>query len=93
MKKQILDKIKEIKKMYGRKPQCYLVAIILSSNFKGEIWYNSGHCLVEIDGDFYDKRGMVKVEEFENGNYLPINQFGIHIESSLIEAMVESIKN
>ncbi len=85
----VLDKVKEIKKRYGRKPQCYLVATILASNFGGVVWYNSNHCVTEIGEEFYDKRGIVPVEEFERDGYLPIHEFGIDIESALMGALIE----
>jgi hypothetical protein len=89
MTELVLEKIKNIRKRYGKKPQCYLVATILSSNFGGVVWYNNDHCVTLIDEEFYDKRGVVPIEEFEQGGYLPIHEFGIDIEASLIDALID----
>lgn len=89
MEDLVLDKVREIRKRYGNKPQCYLVATLLSSNFGGVVWYNSSHCVTEIGEEFYDKSGIVPVEEFEQGGYLPIHEFGIDIESALLDALIE----
>lgn len=91
MEQRILKFIKEIKKEYGRKPQCYLVATLLTSNFKGEIWYDHNHCITMIDNDFYDKRGVVPIEVVEKGRYLPICMYGIEQQSALMTALVKSL--
>lgn len=87
----VLNKIKAIKRKYGRKPQCYVVATILSGNFGGMIWYDSNHCITQIGEEFYDKRGLVPIEEIENGNYIPLHQYGMDIEHQLIVAAQKSL--
>lgn len=51
---RILERIELIKHYFGEKPQCYLVALLLAVEFKGDIWYNSDHCITYIGGKFYD---------------------------------------
>jgi hypothetical protein len=85
----VLKKIEEIKRIYGNEPQCYLVACILSTNFKGEVWYDNNHCITEIDGNLYDKKGIVSPKKLENGNYLPLSMYGIEHEKALFDALIE----
>jgi len=89
MDESILEKIEDIKRRYGENPQCYLVALILASNFAGEVWYNSNHCVTLIGEKFYDKKGVISVSDFEKGDYLPIYEFGIDQEAALLTALME----
>lgn len=82
----VLEKIDEILDHYGSKPQCYFVATVLAGNFGGIIWYNSDHCITEIGEDFYDKKGVYPVERLAEDRYLPLHQYGMEIENTLIVA-------
>ena len=92
MHEAVLKKIADIKNFYGEEPQCYMVAMILSTNFGGQVWYNNNHCVTLIEEEFYDKKGVVSIEDFEKGGYMPLHTYGIHVEQSLIDAMYESMK-
>lgn len=91
MEKQVIERIKQIKKKYGRKPQCYLVATILAGNFGGIIWYDHNHCITQIGEDFYDKTGLYPIEKFESRAYMPLHEYGMDIEHTLIEAAQKSL--
>ena len=84
---EVLEKVRTIKEFYGAKPQCYFVAMILSSNFAGEVWYDHNHCITLIDGIFYDKKGIVDPAEVKAKGFKPLKTYGIHIEDTLIDAM------
>lgn len=80
----VLNTIGEINRLW-EKPQCYLVALLLASKHKGEIYYNSNHCITLIGNIFYDKDGIAT----PSCNYLNLNEFGMDIKKTLIDALVE----
>lgn len=84
-------RIKLINKYYGE-PQCFLVALLLSHRFMGTIFYNNDHCVTMIGGKYYDKRGVVPIKEVKEGNYLPLQDFGLDIEITLMDALVDKHK-
>ncbi|MGB3491898.1 MAG: hypothetical protein WBA57_04170 [Elainellaceae cyanobacterium] len=91
-RKDVLDEIEKINRLFPE-PQCYLVALLLSSEFQGEIWYNSDHCITKISGVYYDKGGVV-IEECrkKQPDYLPLSKFGMDIKKGLVEALVKNYK-
>jgi hypothetical protein len=91
MRQLVLDKIDEILDYYGSKPQCYLVATVLAGNFGGMIWYNNDHCITQIGEDFYDKKGVYPVERLARDMYIPLHQYGMDIENTLIKAAQKSL--
>ena len=82
----ILRRIEVIKALYGVHPQCYLVAMLLATEFKGEIWYNNDHCITRIKDQFWDRKGLY---DGSLKTYLPLKNYGIAIEHTLVVAMVE----
>lgn len=90
--KKVLERIEEIKRMYGVHPQCYLVGVLLVSHFKGTIYYNGEHCITFIYDNFYDRNGVVSGADIPNLRYIPMAEYGIIQESILIDAMVNSLK-
>lgn len=92
MENEILNRIKEIKEQFGDSPNCYLVAILLSTRFGGEIWYDGSHCITQIDWNFYDKNGQISLKEVGNSNYIHINRYGIEIEKALVNSLIEKHK-
>lgn len=86
--KEVLDRIEEIKRVYGHHPQCYLVAILLATEFRGEIWYDHDHCITRIEDKFYDRHGIY---EGSLKKYQPLSNYGIASENKLIIAMSEWI--
>tara|TARA_R110000803_G_scaffold26293_1_gene62349 strand:- start:210 stop:350 length:141 start_codon:yes stop_codon:yes gene_type:complete len=45
-----------------------------------------------IGGKYYDKRGVVPIKEVKEGNYLPLQDFGLDIEITLMDALVDKHK-
>jgi len=80
------NKILLIKRYFGEKPQCYLVALFLATEFNGEIWYDNNHCITRIGDRFYDKHGIY---EKSLENFLPIKQFGFNHEADLMRALID----
>lgn len=86
--KEVLDRINAIKAIYGEHPQCYLVAVLLATEFRGAIWYDHNHCITMIGDQFYDRHG---IWESSLKNYQPLDTYGIESEHQLIVAMSEWI--
>lgn len=82
----IEDRIQLIKQHFGEKPQCYLVALFLATEFKGEIWYDNDHCITRIKDKFYDKNGLY---EKSLENFTPLKQYGYWHEAGLMDALID----
>lgn len=91
-RKDVLDEIALINEKFPE-PQCYLVALLLTSKFGGRILYNSDHCLTVIDFVMYDKSGIVPLDTIEPNLFLDLEEFGIDIKKSLIEALIYKHKD
>lgn len=89
---EILQEIALINKAFPN-PQCYLVALLLTSKFGGEVHYDSNHCISFIGMCFYDKNGIVLGSEVVSGTtFLPLEEFGMDIKKTLITALIEKHK-
>lgn len=55
---------------------CYWFAVILKSRFRGRIFYHpiDGHFVTQIDGSFYDIRGVLQDDEW-NQELIPWDKF------------------
>lgn len=91
--KHIQDRIDEIKEEFGDHPNCYLVAVLLTTFLGGTIWYDNDHCVAQIDNGFYDRNGEVAIKKIIKNNYLPLQEYGIHIEKTLIESLINRHKD
>ena len=85
----IQQRINEIKEQFGDHPNCYLVAVLLATHFGGTIFYDSNHCVAQIGNGFYDRNGEVDPEEIIEKNFLPLQEYGVKIESTLIQALID----
>jgi hypothetical protein len=83
---QIEEHIKLIKQYFGDEPQCYLVALFLATEFKGEIWYDNHHCLTRIKDKFYDKHGLY---EGSLKDFCPLKRYGFNHDAGLMQALIE----
>lgn len=93
-RQDVLEAIAEINAVW-RKPevQCYLMALLLAAQFQGEIYYDHNHCITKIDGVFYDKSGVVFIEDMDTEFlHLEKAQFGIHIKKTLIDGLIDKHK-
>ena len=86
----IQTRIDLIKHYFGEEPQCYLVALMLAIEFKGEIWYNNNHCITRIGDRFYDKHGLY---EKSLEGFLPMKQYGFNHEADLMRALIDKHSN
>lgn len=89
--REILCAILDIHNLYPQ-PQCYLVALLLASQFQGVIHHNSEHCVTQIDGHLYDKGGRINGPEgkfLKDGNYELLSHFGHRVKRRLVQAIFE----
>jgi hypothetical protein len=89
----VLAEILKINEVFPE-PQCYLVALLLSSQFQGEVYYNNDHCVTKIDGNYYDKGGLAN-KRVVGGDapYLPLELFGIKHKRGLMRALITKHKD
>lgn len=87
-KDEILAKIKEIKEVFGE-INCYMIALILCSNFDGEVYYDGNHVVFVYGTIAYDQTGILytDIDELYRKNYMPIAEYGTEIEKALFDAI------
>ena len=85
---EILDYIERMVKQF-RGPQCYFMALMLSTEFDGEIWYDHNHCITKIGDRFYDKSGEFDRDLVKELGFLPLSDYGPEQKEALRDAMVE----
>lgn len=85
-------RINQIKEEFGEHPQCYLVAVMLSTAFNGVIYYDNTHCVTLVGEAFYDKDGVFPIEKVEEGNFIPLIEYGIEHEKALMEGLINKHK-
>jgi len=88
---KVLDSIAEINRLWDN-PQCYLVALLLASKFGGTIYYDSNHCVTLIGECFYDKTGVYLGSDMVRTTFLTLDEFGMEIKKTLIDALIEKHK-
>ena len=92
-RQDVLEAIAEITTVWRKpEPQCYLVALLLASQFGGTIYYDSNHCVTLIDECFYDKTGVYLGSDMVKTTFLPLDEFGIHIKKALIDGLINKHK-
>lgn len=61
MKEQVLAFIAYMNSEIKERPQCYLFALMLNNKFENAVIYSKiGHCITEIDGQYYDWDGVAE---------------------------------
>jgi hypothetical protein len=93
LKEQVADRTAEIKRLYGDHPQCYLFAVLMCTYFDAVIYYDHNHCVVQIGDWFFDRNGEYPVEEVIKKNFLPLQNYGMDIEKTLMDALIETKGN
>lgn len=84
----ILKAVAEINRTW-EEPQCYLVALLLASQFGGQIYYDHNHCITLIGECFYDKTGIFLGSDLVRSNYIPLEEYGIDIKKTLMDALIQ----
>lgn len=88
---KVLNKIEKIKEAMPN-PSCYLLALIITSEFRGQILYNSDHCISKIGRFYFDKRGLVSPREVFRGDYIPLKKYDWDQELALIGSLEERLR-
>jgi len=84
--------IEDINRSYP-KPQCFLVALVLSALHGGTIRYNMNHYVTRIGDKFYDKSGEVQLSPEEEKKYLPLSRYYWETHMASINALIEKHKD
>jgi len=84
--KKIKKYIKKINKRCP-KPQCYLVALLLTSKFGGTIYYDNDHCVSLINHKFWDKKGEFPGHKVLMTNFLPLDDYGWGIKKKIRDSI------
>lgn len=90
MVNQILNKIKRIKESFPD-PDSYLVASALATEFKGYVMFNTKECIfTDGNGTFFDKNGLMEIDEALVGNYTRLAEHPWFVEVALIKNKLDN---
>ena len=85
----MLGLLERIEWIVKRKPDinCYLLALILKSEFNGTIYYNMDHCIFVTDNFIaVDKDGIYNFKE-DDIEFIPIDDYSYENIQALIDAI------